>query len=95
MTIGAYGYDMANGPNPDFLALKDCQASVAKALDLPQNDVKLSMGMSTDYEHAVSFTKHSCENIKIHHEPARILAERNSGIHFEIVHRNKKRLPKI
>lgn len=54
MTIGKYGYDPADGPNPDFIALKSCRKTVCESLDLKESDLELSMGMSTDYEHAVS-----------------------------------------
>lgn len=54
MTIGAYGYDPSNGPNPDFLTLKKCQENVSNELGFDVNNIELSMGMSTDYEHAVS-----------------------------------------
>ncbi|KAK0165166.1 hypothetical protein PV328_003710 [Microctonus aethiopoides] len=57
MTIGAYGYDPANGPNPDFVALKNCRDDICKELNLSKDDVELSMGMSTDYEHAVGGNK--------------------------------------
>lgn len=53
MTIGAYGYDIANGPNPDFIALKECRENVCKSLGMDTKNVEISMGMSTDYEHAV------------------------------------------
>ncbi|XP_043269289.1 pyridoxal phosphate homeostasis protein [Venturia canescens] len=53
MTIGAYGYDLANGPNPDFITLKDCRENVCKALGLEMKNVEISMGMSSDYEHAI------------------------------------------
>lgn len=54
MTIGAYGYDVSKGPNPDFLNLVACRDHVCRSLSLQPNDVELSMGMSTDFEHAVS-----------------------------------------
>lgn len=54
MTIGAYGYDAAAGPNPDFLALKKCREDVCSVLGLSSENVEISMGMSSDYEHAVS-----------------------------------------
>lgn len=57
MTIGAYGYDPANGPNPDFVTLKSCRDDICKELNLSKDDVELSMGMSTDYEHAVGGNK--------------------------------------
>ncbi|XP_001607241.2 pyridoxal phosphate homeostasis protein [Nasonia vitripennis] len=53
MTIGEYGYDVSKGPNPDFLALKDVKAKVCEDLGLDTKKVELSMGMSTDYEHAI------------------------------------------
>lgn len=53
MTIGVYGYDVSKGPNPDFLCLKKCKEDVCKELVLDTKKVELSMGMSTDYEHAV------------------------------------------
>lgn len=55
MTIGQYDYDTSKGPNPDFLTLAKCRKEVCESLNLDINEVKLSMGMSTDFEHAVSF----------------------------------------
>lgn len=54
MTIGAYGYDVSSGPNPDFVKLVACRDEVCQALSLDPNDLELSMGMSTDFENAVS-----------------------------------------
>lgn len=54
MTIGEYGYDVSKGPNPDFLTLKECKIKVCNELNLDSKIVELSMGMSTDFEHAVS-----------------------------------------
>ncbi|KAI4504089.1 hypothetical protein M0802_000560 [Mischocyttarus mexicanus] len=53
MTIGAYGYDVSNGLNPDFLRLKKCKEDLCKDLGLDKKKVELSMGMSTDYEQAI------------------------------------------
>ncbi|XP_050303866.1 pyridoxal phosphate homeostasis protein [Anthonomus grandis grandis] len=53
MTIGQYGYDPAQGPNPDFLSLRKCRDDLCKALNINWKDVGLSMGMSTDFEHAI------------------------------------------
>uniref|UniRef100_A0A4W5Q474 Pyridoxal phosphate homeostasis protein n=1 Tax=Hucho hucho TaxID=62062 RepID=A0A4W5Q474_9TELE len=53
MTIGRYGYDLADGPNPDFQALLSRRQEVCASLQLPLEDVELSMGMSTDFEHAI------------------------------------------
>lgn len=58
MTIGQYGYDVSNGPNPDFLCLKKCRDDVCKELGLDSKNVELSMGMSTDYEHAVTIEEY-------------------------------------
>uniref|UniRef100_A0A3Q2YEX0 Pyridoxal phosphate homeostasis protein n=1 Tax=Hippocampus comes TaxID=109280 RepID=A0A3Q2YEX0_HIPCM len=46
MTIGRYGYNLTLGPNPDF-------QEVCESLKLPLDEVELSMGMSTDFEHAI------------------------------------------
>lgn len=54
MTIGIYDYDISKGPNPDFLTLAKCRQEVCENLKLDINEVELSMGMSTDFEHAVS-----------------------------------------
>ncbi|CAH1641580.1 unnamed protein product [Spodoptera littoralis] len=53
MTIGQYDYDVSQGPNPDFLTLVKCRQEVCENLNLDINNVELSMGMSTDYEHAI------------------------------------------
>uniref|UniRef100_A0A0A9WMR6 Pyridoxal phosphate homeostasis protein n=1 Tax=Lygus hesperus TaxID=30085 RepID=A0A0A9WMR6_LYGHE len=53
MTIGKYGYDTSEGPNPDFLALKSCRETVCNDLELQEDEVELSMGMSTDFEQAI------------------------------------------
>ena len=54
MTIGAYDYDVSLGPNPDFVKLLSCHKSVCDQLSLNPQDLELSMGMSADFEHAVS-----------------------------------------
>lgn len=53
MTIGQYDYDMSLGPNPDFLRLVSCRKDVTSKLGLEETSLELSMGMSTDYEHAI------------------------------------------
>ncbi|XP_014203247.1 pyridoxal phosphate homeostasis protein [Copidosoma floridanum] len=53
MTIGEYGYDVSQGPNPDFLTLVECKKKVCEELGLNSKRVDLSMGMSTDFEHAI------------------------------------------
>ncbi|KAJ2940548.1 hypothetical protein O0L34_g6483 [Tuta absoluta] len=53
MTIGQYDYDVTKGPNPDFLCLVKCRQEVCEKLGLDINNVELSMGMSSDFEHAI------------------------------------------
>ncbi|XP_032523352.2 pyridoxal phosphate homeostasis protein [Danaus plexippus] len=53
MTIGQYDYDITKGPNPDFLTLASCRNEVCEKLGLDIKDVELSMGMSSDFEHAI------------------------------------------
>jgi hypothetical protein len=54
MTIGMFGYNIANGPNPDFIRLIGCREKICKELNIDIKNIELSMGMSNDYEHAVS-----------------------------------------
>lgn len=54
MTIGKYGYNPEDGPNPDFLCLRKCREDVCENLNIDWKQFQLSMGMSTDYEQAVS-----------------------------------------
>lgn len=49
MTIGAYGFDYSQGPNPDFVCIMEC----LKHLPNPES-LELSFGMSDDFERAVS-----------------------------------------
>uniref|UniRef100_A0A8C3ZDP3 Pyridoxal phosphate homeostasis protein n=1 Tax=Denticeps clupeoides TaxID=299321 RepID=A0A8C3ZDP3_9TELE len=53
MTIGRYGYELSDGPNPDFQMLLRKRQEVCEGLQLPVQEVELSMGMSTDFEHAI------------------------------------------
>ncbi|XP_075063582.1 pyridoxal phosphate homeostasis protein isoform X2 [Mixophyes fleayi] len=53
MTIGSFGYDIAQGPNPDFQLLLKQREEVCESLGLPLDAVELSMGMSSDFEHAI------------------------------------------
>ncbi|CAH0556114.1 unnamed protein product [Brassicogethes aeneus] len=53
MTIGKYGYNPEDGPNPDFLKLKSCRDDVCSNLELDWKSVNLSMGMSDDFEQAI------------------------------------------
>jgi len=53
MTIGMFGYNIVNGPNPDFICLIKCREKVCDELGIDKKDIELSMGMSSDYEHAI------------------------------------------
>ncbi|KAJ4431921.1 hypothetical protein ANN_20528 [Periplaneta americana] len=54
MTIGKFGYDLSLGPNPDFICLRQVRDEVCKNLSIDYDKLELSMGMSDDFEHAVS-----------------------------------------
>ncbi|KAM8973297.1 pyridoxal phosphate homeostasis protein [Pelodytes ibericus] len=53
MTIGSFGYDVKQGPNPDFQLLLAERQEVCENLGLQMDKVELSMGMSNDFEHAI------------------------------------------
>jgi len=56
MTIGNLGNSIkanTEGDNPDFTALRRVRKAVADALQLAENDLELSMGMSNDFEEAI------------------------------------------
>lgn len=63
MTIGQYDYDTSLGPNPDFVTLAKCRQEVCENLKLDINKVELSMGMSTDFSHAVSISNYKLQMI--------------------------------
>ncbi|RPA91945.1 hypothetical protein L873DRAFT_1818578 [Choiromyces venosus 120613-1] len=55
MTIGAIARSKASDvPNEDFLTLKRVREEVAKVVGVPVEELELSMGMSEDFEQAVS-----------------------------------------
>lgn len=54
MTIGKFGHDYSTGPNPDFICLMKCHEDVCNTFGLGPDDVHVSMGMSDDFEKAVS-----------------------------------------
>lgn len=56
MTIGKFGHDPATGPNPDFIELMKCHQAVCEKFEREPADVSVSMGMSDDFEQAVSTT---------------------------------------
>lgn len=55
MTIGQFGHDYSAGPNPDFIALMKCHTDICSAFSLNPTDVHVSMGMSNDFDKAVSY----------------------------------------
>jgi len=55
MTIGAFGFDYSNGPNPDFVSLMQVHRSICEAHSLAPDSVLVSMGMSNDFDKAVSY----------------------------------------
>lgn len=54
MTIGAFDYDPSQGPNPDFVKLLQCRDDLSQKLGITIADIEVSMGMSADFEQAVS-----------------------------------------
>lgn len=54
MTIGSFGHDYSTGPNPDFIELIKCHKNVCSTFKLDPTAVHMSMGMSDDYQEAVS-----------------------------------------
>lgn len=57
MTIGKFDHDYSTGPNPDFISLMKCHNDICEAFALNEADVEVSMGMSDDFEEAVSSFK--------------------------------------
>ncbi|CAG0887375.1 unnamed protein product [Cyprideis torosa] len=53
MTIGSFGYDTTQGPNPDFLRLMEIRQEVTTALSLDEDALEVSMGMSGDFQQAI------------------------------------------
>lgn len=53
MTIGSFGHDLSQGPNPDFQMLSSLREELCKKLNIPTERVELSMGMSMDFQHAI------------------------------------------
>ena len=54
MTIGAFGHDYSKGPNPDFIELMKCHEEICRTFEKSPDEVQVSMGMSDDFEKAVS-----------------------------------------
>ena len=57
MTIGSYeaSVNSSDSRNPDFDALIKCRDDVCKKFNLDFKQVELSMGMSHDFDQAVSY----------------------------------------
>ncbi|CAH6787182.1 pyridoxal phosphate homeostasis protein [Phodopus roborovskii] len=53
MTIGSFGHDLSQGPNPDFQMLLRLRQELCEKLNIPVDQVELSMGMSADFQHAI------------------------------------------
>uniref|UniRef100_A0A8C5LJ59 Pyridoxal phosphate homeostasis protein n=1 Tax=Jaculus jaculus TaxID=51337 RepID=A0A8C5LJ59_JACJA len=53
MTIGSFGHDLNQGPNPDFQVLVSLREELCKKLSIPADQVELSMAMSMDFQHAI------------------------------------------
>ncbi|XP_005398471.1 PREDICTED: proline synthase co-transcribed bacterial homolog protein isoform X2 [Chinchilla lanigera] len=53
MTIGSFGHDLSQGPNPDFQMLRSLREELCEKLCIPADQVELSMGMSGDFQHAI------------------------------------------
>lgn len=54
MTIGKFGHDYTLGPNPDFINLMNCHKTICNEFAFNEDDIHVSMGMSDDFEQAVS-----------------------------------------
>jgi uncharacterized pyridoxal phosphate-containing UPF0001 family protein len=50
MTIGKYGGDATL----DFQSLVSCREELSSTLNIPTDEMELSMGMSSDYDLAIS-----------------------------------------
>lgn len=57
MTIGAFGHDYSKAPNPDFIKLMEVHKEICQENQLNEADLEVSMGMSDDFEKAVSHRK--------------------------------------
>ena len=51
---GTISHDYELGENPDFLVLLSCRDTVLKYLGWTMDQMEVSMGMSSDYLHAIS-----------------------------------------
>ena len=53
MTIGRIGHDYSCGANPDFVCLVETRQLLCKELGVREEEVEMSMGMSSDFEQAI------------------------------------------
>lgn len=54
MTIGAFGHDYSSGPNQDFICLMKVHKEICENFNIETDQLEVSMGMSDDFEKAVS-----------------------------------------
>lgn len=54
MLIGYANHDLSLGPNPEFELLRQCKSKISEKFSIDSEKIELSMGMSHDFEHAVS-----------------------------------------
>lgn len=57
MLIGYANYDITLGPNPEFQMLSKYKNIICEKFNIDPKIFGLSMGMSQDFEHAVSMEK--------------------------------------
>lgn len=54
MTIGKLDGWQGDGPNQDFLKLREVREDICKKMSMDTNSLELSMGMSSDFEEAIT-----------------------------------------
>jgi len=64
MTIGSAHSSLGGvGENADFASLANLKASISQSLNIPPEKIELSMGMSGDYQQAVTILHNACSPI--------------------------------
>ncbi|KAJ8778589.1 hypothetical protein J1605_013266 [Eschrichtius robustus] len=53
MTIGSFGHDLSQGPDPDFQVLLPLREELCRKLSIPTNRVEPNMGLSVDFQHTI------------------------------------------
>lgn len=61
MCIGKYS-GAEGDASPDFIVLRECRAAAANALEVPEDSLALSMGMSHDFESAL---EHGATHVRV------------------------------